>query len=536
MPDNNATGMNGAPWPRQPLSGGKRERLTAAREPAVDGGTQLAGLATRQFRHRPGSGWSRFLVAHMRWILCFTVVAVAAGAAVAHAQTPLYAAQADVDVWFASPDPTALQGPNMVTEKGIVSSGVVLAIAAHSLGISRAELASGLSLNVPAGSSIMQVGYADPVPWVAQERAQVIAEAYVAYRTPKATTSGHGTTAPAQISSALRATLITPASLPSSPSSPNYLVDVFAALVLGLGLGIATAALRDHLDDRIRGPFDLEARSGTPVLAMVPAFRPPSRRDPASKLVTVGNRGSVVAEAYRALRTRVIAAATARGARTLLITSPAWEDKGAVAANLAVALAQSGRRTILLCADLRWGNAHELLRVGGGEGLTTVLDRRTDLAEALCATSVRDLRVLPPGPLPGDPSELLQRPALRTVLGELRSHADFVVIDAPPVLATPDTVPLTQLAEMVLLVGDAKTTRAHLQAALREVEEVAGKLIGCVLAGVGRRRWLRGAAADPGTQSPDLTVWTQHDTVDGQEAMPSRRPAKNVSLSSGPWQ
>jgi succinoglycan biosynthesis transport protein ExoP len=339
---------------------------------------------------------------------------------------------------------------------------------------------------------------------------------------------------PASITT-LHATLITPAALPASPSSPNYLLDILAALVVGLGLGIGTAAIRDHLDDRLRGPFDPETRTGAPVLALIPAYRPLSR-DPASHVTIVWNANSVVAEAYRGLRTRVIAAGASRGARTLLVTSAAWERKSMVAANLAVALAQSGRRTVLVCADLRWGSAHRLLGVPGNEGLTTVLDRRTDLASVLRAPGIPGLRVLPPGPLPADPAEVLQRPALRTVLGELRDRSGFVIIDAPPLLATPDTTPLAHLAEMILLVSDArKSTRGHLEAAMREAGGVAGKLIGVALYNVGHRRWLRKRPAprlviDPPDQADRAE--RPRGPVDGHELF--RPAANNVSVPADP--
>jgi tyrosine-protein kinase len=539
MPDNRTPGPNGeAALPRGPRPGGRLGHFTAARNPAIERGTQLAEAAAREVRRGPGTpgGWSRFLMAHLRWILVITLVVVGAAAAYAHHQRPVYKSQADVDVWFSSPDPAALQGPNMVTEKGIASSGAVLAIAARSLGVPQSVLLKGLAIKVPASSSIMGIGYSDPVPWIARERAQVIAEAYVAYRSPKPATPRHGTTTASQSGTTLRATLITPAALPTSPSSPNDLIDIAVALILGLGLAIGSAAIRDHLDDRFRGPLDLEAQTGTRVLALIPAFRTVSR-DPASELALVWSPDSVVAEAYRNLRTRVVAAASARGARTLLVTSPAWERKSTVAANLAVALAQSGRRTVLVCADLRWGWAHELFGVGNDAGLTMLLDRRTDLAAALRTTSIHALRVLPPGPLPADPAAFLQRAALRTVLGELRSHADFVVIDAPPLLASPDTTPLAHLAEMILFVGDArKTTRALWQAAMREAADAAGKLVGSVLYNVGRHRWLRRSRAQAVLtfEPPDPDVWPRHDMVDGHEVTPSRVPAKNITLTSGP--
>ncbi len=539
MPDKKTSRMNGeAVRPRQPLSGGRLRRFSAARDPVVERGTQLAGVAARQFRVGPGTpgGWSRFLLAHLRWILIVTLLVVSAAAAYAHHQTPQYKSEADVNVYFTSADPIALQGPNMVTEKGIASSGAVLVIASKALGVPQSELLSGLSLKVPASSAIMQIAYSNPAPWIAQERAQAIAEAYVAYRSPKPAPAPRGAKATTPTLATLHATLITPAALPTRPSSPNYMIDIVAALVVGLGLSIGTAAMRDRLDDRFRGPLDFEAQTGTPVLALVPAFRTISR-DPARELALVWSPDSVVAEAYRSLRTQVVAAAAARGVRTLLVTSPAWENRSTVAANLAVALAQSGRRTVLVCADLRWGRAHELFGVDNDQGLTMLLDQRTDLAAALRTTRVHALRVLPPGPLPPDPAAFLQRPALRTVLGEIRSQADFVVIDAPPLLASPDITPLAHLAEMVLFVADArKTTRAHGRAAIREAGDAADKLVGCVLYNVGRRRWLRGSSAPAAftVEPPDLDVWSRHDTVDGHEAASSRRPSNNITMNSGP--
>lgn len=542
--DNRNSGNGEAIRPRGFLSVGMLERLIAGRDPAVERGTQLAGLTTRQFRRVQGApgGWNRFLIAHLRWILIITLLVVGAAAALAHSQTPQYTSTAEVDTYFTPPDPNSVQGPNMVDQKAIVSSYVVLKKAsselAGGLGVPVAKLQHGLSVTVPASSSILDISYSDPVPLTAQARAAGIAQAYVTYlqgTTPNATSSKHPKTTNQVGTPKLYAAVINPATLPKSASSPRYLIDILAALVVGLGLSIGTAAIRDHLDDRLRSPVDLESETGAPVLALVPAFRSVTR-DPASRLVTVWNPDSVITEAYRGIRTRVIAVAAARSARTLLVTSPSWEKKSTIAANLAAALAQSGRRTVLVCADLRWGNASELFGVGNDDGLTTVLDRRTDLAAAVKATRIRGLWVLPAGPLPHDPAEYLQRPALRTLLGELRRNADFVIIDAPPVLATQDVAAVKHLAEMILLVGDArKTTRAHMRAALHELEEVASRLVGCVLYNVGRRHWVRKSPlAAVAIDLPELDLWSRPERAGDGEPTPSQRTATNVNPTSGP--
>jgi succinoglycan biosynthesis transport protein ExoP len=523
MPEN-TIGMNGTQgrsrWQRP---AGRPGRLAArgASRPWDDRGTRLAELTERQARGSPGApgAWQRFLLAHARWILLVTAVATCCGAVAALSQTPMYTSQANVVVEPSSPATSALQATYMATEKSIASSGAVLAPASRAVHIPEQDLLSGLSVSVPPNTYLLQISYSSPDPATAQQRAQAIANAYVAYRSGS---SGSGNTAsPGSVpgagttpsagsgpgsSTSPSATVVTPASLPASPSSPDYLLDIGVALLIGACIGIGTAGLRDHLDDRVRGSLDLEAQAGAPVLALIPAPEPADDGargpgDPATSLAMVSSPESVTAEAYRGLRTRLVQAAAAQGAGMLLITSPGWEDRGAVAANLAAALAQSGRSTILVCADLRWGGAHHFFGPGsdgGGdgaesaEGLAGLLDWRARLPSALLTTSIPGLRLLPPGPPPPDPAAALQRPALRAVLGEIRNLADFAVIESPPLLASADTGPLAELTDMVLLVADTRqTSRAQVRAAARELEQAGGSLTGCVLVigeGSGRPR------------------------------------------------
>ena len=114
----------------------------------------------------------------------------------------------------------------------------------------------------------------------------------------------------------------------------------------------------------MRGLFDLETQAAAPALGLIPAFRP-GWHDPRGRLVMVAKPGSIVAEAYRGLRTRLLQAALGN-TKAVLVTSPGWEDKSTVAANLAAAIAQSGRNVVLVCADLRWGRAHKLFAPGNG--------------------------------------------------------------------------------------------------------------------------------------------------------------------------
>ena len=209
-------------------------------------------------------------------------------------------------------------------------------------------------------------------------------------------------------------TLITPAALPTAPSSPNVALDIGAALIVGLALAFGSAWLRDRPDDRARGPADLEVQSGAPVLAQIPVFQSSSRY-PGSRLAMTASRDSAAAQAYRDLRARLIHSAhpnamnsahrkatnsAHRNAMSLLVTSPAGEDRAEVAANLSIAFAQAGHSTVLVCADFRYGRSDEMFGLAGGDGLAGILRGGSTMAAALRPSGVPGLRVLPRGENP----------------------------------------------------------------------------------------------------------------------------------------
>jgi polysaccharide biosynthesis transport protein len=478
--------------PGRLLPAGRPGRFTGIIRPAPGYGTQLADLTALEAGTEQASAgsWPRFLLKYACWILLVTAAALAGAHLLLHTQTRIYRAQASVEVQPPATQVGSLQAPNMATEKGIVSSGAVLTIASRTLRVPTAQLLNGVSANSPGNTYLLTISYSSPNPYTAQQRAEAIAQAYVTYRTPKPAPQSKGKkiTSPA-VSTTPTATLITSASLPPTPSSPKPALDYGIAVLVGLSLGIGTAAIRDRINDRVRGPADLEACAGAPLLALVPAFWP-TRRKPAARLIMLGRPRSVVADAYRGLRTRIVQAAPS-GPSTLTVTCPAREDKDAVAANLAVALAQSGRTAVLVCADLRWGRAHRFFGLEETSGLSGLLDRRTNLDKELVATSIPGLQVLPAGPPPLDTGAMLQRPAFRTLLGALRDRADFVVIAAPPVLASADAGLLADYADVILFVADARrSARAQVRTAMRELTPGQDDIVGCVLTGAGIRRLL----------------------------------------------
>ena len=240
-----------------------------------DQGRRLARVTARQLRRAPGvpASGARFLVAHAFWILAVTIAVVGAAAALVFSQKPLYKAQAVVAVQQAAVAASSGNPPNMATEEDVATSGAVLAMASRLLNVPVATLASGVSVHVPSTTTLLQIAYTDPVPRIAQQRAQAIAQAYIHYRSPQPAAPAKNPAKSAPLSTTPTAVLVTPALLPTSPASPDYMIDMGAALIVGLALGLGTAWLRDRMDDRLRGPHDLEAQAGAPVLALIPAFR-----------------------------------------------------------------------------------------------------------------------------------------------------------------------------------------------------------------------------------------------------------------------
>jgi len=254
------------------------------------------------------------------------------------------------------------------------------------------------------------------------------------------------------------------------------------ALFVGLVLGMALAFLRERLDDRLEGREDLEARAGAPVLAIIPKV-PGWRKKSKAQLVTLDQPKSPAAEAYRTLRTGVLFVAQERGMQTLMVASAtSGEGKTTTAANLAVVLAHTGKRVILVSADLRKPRLHRFFGLPHDFGVVNYLSGEATLGEVLIDPGIPNLRVLASGPVPTAPAELLGSEAMGEMLAELREICDFLVVDTPAVLAVADALTLMPLADGVLYVGHAEaTTQGALTHARAQLDQVNADVFGSVL-------------------------------------------------------
>jgi capsular exopolysaccharide synthesis family protein len=274
---------------------------------------------------------------------------------------------------------------------------------------------------------------------------------------------------------------------PASPVRPTPVRNGVLALVVGLMLGVGVAFLREYLDDTVKNKDDLERATGDlSVLALVPVVGVWKDRA-APQVVSLVQPSSQAAEAYRSLRTSVQFIGLDHPVQVIQLTSPnAAEGKTTTLANLAVALASSGQRVIVVCCDLRRPRIHEFFGLTNTIGFTSVLLGELPLSTALQAVPGQArLSLVASGPPPPNPSELLASRRTGEVLLALKSECDVVLVDSPPVLPVTDAIVLARTVDATILVGTAgRTTKKEYHRAVELLQQVEAPLIGSVLNGV----------------------------------------------------
>jgi succinoglycan biosynthesis transport protein ExoP len=276
--------------------------------------------------------------------------------------------------------------------------------------------------------------------------------------------------------SPVRVTTVRPPVLPTAPDWSGPVRRLGLALLLGLGLGAAAVVLRDLADSTVRGPEELR-ELGVPPLATVPLdTRPPARA------VEDGSR-SPQAEGFRRLRTAVQALRSVDDLQSVLVAGPRADDAApVVAADLAVALGLAGIRVLLIGSDLRSDPLPDLLGIDGTAGLTDVLIGEAAPAEVVQPWRRGPIDVLPAGPAPVNPSELLSSATLDAVLRDLETDYDLLLLVAPPLLEVTDaTVLATAVSGTLLTVRSGRTPRGAVRQAVQVLRDVDARLLGAVL-------------------------------------------------------
>jgi capsular exopolysaccharide synthesis family protein len=305
--------------------------------------------------------------------------------------------------------------------------------------------------------------------------------------------------------------LLNEAKPPSQPFKPNTRFNLLVGLVLGLGAGVGLAVVLDRLDNTVSSAEELQRASNWSLLAMIPHYSsgaggtPPFKRlmrrtadetETTVDLVTHRDGLGGVAEAYRDLRTALLLSSAGHAPRSIVLTSALpGEGKSATAINLSVVLAQTGARVLLIDADLRKPRLHRAFGIENPAGVSSYLSgMEAEPAKLVVSTEIDGLHVLTSGPVPPNPSELLNSAQFRQMTADLLDAGyDHLVFDSPPVLSVSDPVIVATSMDCCILVVRADSTpRPSVRLAVERLEPAAAGTTGLVLNDLEASRWKRG--------------------------------------------
>jgi len=418
-------------------------------------------------------------VLRRRWKLLALVVlaSVAGAAAAAWLQTPTY----QTTTVLVAPTTTATDGASATQNAALRALDVarfagtapiieeVVAQAAGNSGLT-ARAPSGVVASADGVSPFLNITVSDSDP----QWAQAVANAYLP-SLPEALEDID----PGVAGSAEQLTSLTAASLPEAPATPDRSLYLSMGLLLGLVLGFGLVVLWEALDNDIHDPEDMARALNLPVLGVVP------QRDPKQLLPIRTAPNSPRAEAYRAVQTSLAFARADGPPRSIVVTSPSsGEGVTTVAANVALALAGSGHRVLLVDANLRTPSLHKLFDLPPGPGLAEVLAGQTTPSAVLRDLPDSSLRVLTAGASNAHQLERLTGPRTPQVLQQLQAECDVLILDTPPVLQVADALFLAAHSSGVLLVAKVGVaTKDRLRRARDAVRTVQAPKLGLAVNG-----------------------------------------------------
>ncbi len=327
------------------------------------------------------------------------------------------------------------------------------------------QISSKISVSTISNTQLLRITVEDPSPKLAADIANTTATAFI---DDNANSLGRpGTVSVAE-----------DARVPTSPSKPNIKLNTALAAMMGLLVVGCLVFVLEYLDDAVKPTDDTEAELGVTTLGVVRRLKPEKRLGRPAPLA------NETSEAYLQLRTNVHFAGVGTKLKTLVVTSSSpGEGKSTTAAGLAVVMAQAGERVIIVDTDLRRSTLHEIFQVPNSFGLTgLLLSDVEDPSAALIDPGIKNLQVLPSGPLPPNPADLLMSSNMEHIMKRLSERADYVIFDSPPVLAVTDATILAGRTDGTILVAQAGATRKPaLQRVIRDLEPTQARLVGLVI-------------------------------------------------------
>ncbi len=276
---------------------------------------------------------------------------------------------------------------------------------------------------------------------------------------------------------------------PLKPSRPNLPLYLGGGFLLAMLCAFGLAFLREFTDSAIRTPIDVARHGRLPVLGAIPVLDDEQAAVDEIEEATRKAPHSLVAEAFRQIRTNLLFSGKTDTQRSLLITSPGPEDgKTAVAVNLAVSMARGNQRVLLIDCNFRRPALRQIFSNTKSEGLSNILVGQSTLDKLVTKTDMPNLDVLTSGPMPPAPAELLGTTYMKELVEEACKKYDHVIIDGPPVLLVSDSLVLsTQVDGVILVTRAAANTKGALKRAREQLGNVGARVLGGVLNGVQAR-------------------------------------------------
>ncbi len=280
--------------------------------------------------------------------------------------------------------------------------------------------------------------------------------------------------------------IIDRAETPKYPVKPRKRLNVLLAVIVGLVTGTGLAFFFEYLDNTIKIPDDVKQHLKIPYLGPVPIFEVTTSRKPGNQyaeLVTLHSPKSTASESYRGIRTSVLLSSAESAPQVILITSAGpREGKTITAANLAITMAQAGSKVILLDCDMRKPKMHKVFNMPRDRGISNLLVGKGNPESDIINTQISNLDIIPCGPIPPNPSEMLGSARMVSLLDALRKRYTRILIDSPPSTAVTDSVILSKSVDGVILVIRAgETVREFTKNAIGQFQAVGANVLGAVL-------------------------------------------------------
>jgi len=422
----------------------------------------------------------RVLRSRWRLVVVAALLGLAAGAAATALSSVAYEARAQLFVSTPGEGAAGLQQGGQFAQQRVKSYAEVIdspmvtqpVIAQLGLGLSPTQLADKIEASAPLNTVLIDVTVRDSSPVGAQRIANAVAQQFsTVVDTLERSSTGDAPD--------VKVSVVREAELPGAAVSPRPPLNLALGLLVGLAVGVGAALLQDVLDTTVKGPTEIQDRLGLPTLGLITFDQEAAKRP----LIVQSSPHSSRAEAFRQLRTNLQFIDVDNPPSSIVLTSALpQEGKSTTTCNLAIALGQAGLRVALVEGDLRRPRLAEYLGIEGAVGLTDVLVGRAGLEDVLQPWGDGQLVVLPSGPTPPNPSELLGSQQMQDLLKDLEGRVDLVLLDAPPLLPVTDGAILaSQASGAIVVLRSGRTTREQAQRATETLRDVGAHIYGVVL-------------------------------------------------------